>query len=229
MVVDMKKFVLVNRQPTPVSVYDRNKRQVRVAPISLITPYQPWDRSATYVLTDPYFASNVSPQGPLYTMDRKEAEKLMGDSFPVDGVAPDPTADTTATPMGESVTSAAAKARPHPAAPVAPVVVNQDPAPDKLRQYQDLRDDGMSDDEARAAVWPTDAEVATPDAPASEDSGASGGDDEDVSLLTDAELEALPFEALREYGTNWNLKGASRKTLMDKLHKGEFVAPAGVE
>jgi hypothetical protein len=200
MAFDMSKFVFVNKQNRPTTVYDRNKRQVRVAPISNIQPYQPWDKNGIYVLTDPFYAQYVGPQGPLYTMARKEAEKLLGDDFPVDGESKALAPDSNATPVGESVTTQAARAASAPTPPA--------PAPVTPPDDQNSEDDETTDPQTEAP--------------------AGGEGDDEVELMTEAELSDMPFKELQVYAANWDLKGNSRASLMEKLHAGDFVAPADV-
>ena len=174
---DSTKFVMVNRQNRPTTVYDRNKRQVRVAPISLIRPHQPWDRNGTYVLTDPYFFQHVSNQGPLYLMARAEAEALMGADFPAADVVPAKAPDSTATPVGMSAAQQA-----------------------KI-------------DAAKRASKP---------APVKEDA-AVGGDE--IELNTLDELNDMSMKDLKDYASNWEIKGRSKAIIIDKLVAGEYVAP----
>ena len=223
---DPHKFVMVNRQNRPVLVYDRNKRPVTVSPISTISPHTPWDKTGTYVLLDPHFAQHVSNMGPLYTMARKEAEALLGEWFPgpgqTTGTAPGEL-DAHATPVGMSAhqqaahdaarrVSAPGVGAPAVAAPAAAAVaapVSEDPA--KMAEYYTLLAGGMSDDEARATVWPADDAT-------NEDDG------DDVELKTAAELHDMKIAGVREYASNWEIKGGSKAAIIDQLIEGEYVA-----
>lgn len=164
--VDTTKFVLVNRQNRPVTVYDRNRRQVRVAPISLVQKHGTWDRNGVYVLTDPFYAQYVGPQGPLYLMPRADVEARMGADFPADGEPPRAGQNRDATPVGESVVTQAARVRAVGAgAPVAPrpptPVATAAPAPEapdddetvELRTYDELAALKIGALRAYAANW----------------------------------------------------------------------------
>lgn len=210
---DPAKHVIVNRQSRPTTVFDEHKRSVTVQPWQHIGPGGVVrNPDGVYVFMDEaarHYVKFVSPQGPLYFMDRKEAEATLGKSFRgvVGGGAVGRAG--TATPLGESVISSQAKARtravpPAPAAAPAPPVAGA----------------------AGAGAAPVTPAVPAPAAPAKPAAEAGEGDGPEVELQTAAELDAAPFAALREYAANWNITGPSRRTLMDKLAAGGYIAKA---
>lgn len=203
---DPEKQVIVNRQNRPTTVFDAQKHPVTVQPWAHVGPGGVVrNPEGTYIFVGEsarHYAKFVSPQGPLYLMDRKEAEVTLGKSFHglVGGGAVGRANATT--PVGESVTSSQAKARaravsaPAAAAPVAPVA-----------------------GAAGAAAPPvTPAPAPAPAKP------ADAGEGPEIELQTVKELDLMPFPALREYAANWNIVGPSRQLLMDRLAAGGYIA-----
>lgn len=197
---DPARHVIVNKHQFPVTVFDADRRPLTVhswrdvGPSGVVR-----DPSGRYLFAGEaarHYAQFVGPQGPLHSMPRVEAEAFLGKGgFARLAGTPVETAETVATPLGESVMSQRARMTTTPTRPQAP-----ESLPVETEEIEPEPEPESEDDIER--------------------------DDDGVELMTLADLNELAMPDLRAYASQFGVKGASKRAILDQLESQQHFARA---